>query len=310
MSKANGCKINWCSCLKKHAIPSIIIIATIGLFAWALCIFYAIGCKYPLESRKIQQPVYIYKTAVPDSVSTKVKDYLSLADLEMRLTKIEAEENRFIDELREETNNQINLVSGWITIWLGFIALLGIFLPMVYQFKLRRIDEQKIKDEIIRIRSYWREQLNEIKKERDDLKNEVEIYKEKLHLQKLQNLVANLSSIVDSRIIIEDVGDKTLMSDIYSKSINSFEKIVEKVFSGTFTDEGRFVIMRSLIAMYDLVNKRYLLDCPNGYSREAKNIRDTIAKLLKDISKNSIEANELKQSVQALVSRLYRLNDK
>jgi hypothetical protein len=115
---------------------------------------------------------------------------------------------------------------------------------------------------------------------------------------------------VDSRIIIEDVGDKTLMSDIYSKSINSFEKIVEKVFSGTFTDEGRFVIMRSLIAMYDLVNKRYLLDCPNGYSREEKNIRDTIAKLLKDISKNSIEANELKQSVQALVSRLYRLNDK
>lgn len=49
-----------------------------------------------------------------------------------------ARQDKLADDLRQETNNMINKVNGWLSFWMGVIAVLGVFVPIALQFKLYR----------------------------------------------------------------------------------------------------------------------------------------------------------------------------
>lgn len=49
-----------------------------------------------------------------------------------------ARQDRMVDDLRQETNNTINKVNGWLSFWMGIMAILGVFVPIALQFKLYR----------------------------------------------------------------------------------------------------------------------------------------------------------------------------
>lgn len=49
-----------------------------------------------------------------------------------------ARQDKMADDLRQETNNMINKVNGWLSFWMGVMAVLGVFVPIALQFKLYR----------------------------------------------------------------------------------------------------------------------------------------------------------------------------
>lgn len=49
-----------------------------------------------------------------------------------------ARQDMLADDLRQETNNNINKVNGWLAFWMGVMAILGVFVPIALQFKLYR----------------------------------------------------------------------------------------------------------------------------------------------------------------------------
>lgn len=51
-----------------------------------------------------------------------------------------------VDDVRQETNNLINKMNGWLGFWIGIVALVGVFVPVALQFKLYRESKEKEKE--------------------------------------------------------------------------------------------------------------------------------------------------------------------
>lgn len=49
-----------------------------------------------------------------------------------------ARQDKLADDLRQETNNLINKMNGWLGFWMGVLAILGVFVPIALQIKLYR----------------------------------------------------------------------------------------------------------------------------------------------------------------------------
>lgn len=70
-------------------------------------------------------------------------------------------QDQLIDDVRQETNNIINKMNGWLGFWMGVMAILGVFVPIALQLKLYR--ENRDTEE--RLRKECKEELTHLRKE-------------------------------------------------------------------------------------------------------------------------------------------------
>ncbi|MDE5888373.1 MAG: hypothetical protein K2H46_12420 [Muribaculaceae bacterium] len=49
-----------------------------------------------------------------------------------------ARQEMLVDDYRQETNNLINKMNGWLAFWIGIIALLGVIVPLAWQIRVAR----------------------------------------------------------------------------------------------------------------------------------------------------------------------------
>lgn len=70
-------------------------------------------------------------------------------------------QNQLIDDIRQETNNIINKMNGWLGFWMGVMAILGVFVPIALQFKLYR----ESRDQDAKLRQECQKELDHIREE-------------------------------------------------------------------------------------------------------------------------------------------------
>lgn len=137
-----------------------------------------------------------------------------------------ARQDRMADDLRQETNNMINKVNGWLSFWMGIMAILGVFIPIALQFKLyreTRDSDQSLKkqheEDRIRIEDLMRQSQADIKGEYVKLgvyiKREHKDYfckiKRELDSAKLFANIRNFQNIADSPSISMNEARYTLL---------------------------------------------------------------------------------------------------
>lgn len=70
-------------------------------------------------------------------------------------------QNQLVDDIRQETNNIINKMNGWLGFWMGVMAILGVFVPIALQFKLYR----ESRDQDAKLRQECQKELDHIREE-------------------------------------------------------------------------------------------------------------------------------------------------
>lgn len=315
-------------------IPVAITALATGSIICALVVFHHTATSFPFKSKRDTVLVYHYAVAGLDSVTCFAQDTLKcisqskVDDIEKRVAALEQEEHRFIDDLRDETNNQINMINIWVSLWLGIISFLGILLPLVYQLKQRKFDEKKIDDAINHLKESNQNGVNQLnadfeklKKERIDkalsdidstkcqLDAKIKEYETSTRLSNLQNLVLNLSEIVDNRMSMENEGCEKLRPYIYKRSIDNFNYIVTQLFADeNLQEENVYLVMRALVLIYELVSKHFIQSVSSRYNRKATAVRDDINKALNQaIRYKSVRKEELQDNFNELIRNLYGL---
>lgn len=115
-----------------------LIIATSGVFVKSM--------EYPVQPYyKITEPKYI----LPDSVKELPKD--SLVNIIRRIEEIERRQELVLNDLRQEGNNNINKVNGWLAFWVAILAIFGGVVPIVIQYILRGKSKREIEEIIDKI---------------------------------------------------------------------------------------------------------------------------------------------------------------
>lgn len=154
------------------------------------------------------------------------------------------------DDLRQETNNVINKVNGWLAFWMGIMAILGVFVPIALQFKLYRETrdrEEEGKTKLEKAIRGGRIMLNkskelwdkEIAKTKEVAKKDIKKEMESLVRVKFTTLIRTFHALSECSGLKVTVKRDELIERSLKEVINQFTNLVERYME--FPQDGEMV---------------------------------------------------------------------
>lgn len=142
----------------------VLAVAIIGLFGMIFCqtcTVFKNSCDYITHKANVDSITYIINedlfkvihlnklpekgniVAVDPSFVGKID---SMAVIINTLQKdIITRQEHLINDIRQETNNNLDKMSAWLSFWIAVLALLGVFVPFAFQFFVYKRDEERLR---------------------------------------------------------------------------------------------------------------------------------------------------------------------
>lgn len=164
------------------------------LFIAFLWIMYDYTYKndYPPSPTKRDHTYVQYLSKKLDTVKIEGKDSLSMAVETIRNNQLHIidQQDRLINDFRQEMNNNINKINTWLAYGIGIIGLLGVFIPLAIQIKFNS-DEQEISKE-------RKEEFSKMKEDFEKLKIKIE-QQAMLQNQKIQTIMRDQTEVFTNK---------------------------------------------------------------------------------------------------------------
>lgn len=132
-------------------------------------------------------------------------------------------QDQLIDDVRQETNNIINKMNGWLGFWMGVMAILGVFVPIALQLKLYR--ENRDTEE--RLRKECKEELIHLRKESTLYEKKCEIT-QRTSQAEIKAELLNMEIEIDQRFKrIQNNYQRDMQIIRFTATIRCFHNIIE-----------------------------------------------------------------------------------
>lgn len=197
-----------------------------------------------------------------------------------------------INDIRQETNNNLDKINSMLTFWIGMLSLLGVFIPIALQFTL----------------------VNSSKYELERIRSESDILQVKLcfinNLNAIQNAILN-------KTFAETINGPVI-SGLWKDSIKKFDLMISTVFEkdncnkALKVDIERYneLLINPLIFLHStliLFNTRVFKSRYRRMTLSCDKINDLIKKVSNETYENhDILHNELKELINELSKITYR----
>lgn len=222
---------------------------------------------------------------------------LEIAELKRYVGDIESINENLINDVRQETNNDINKLNGWLGFWIATSALLCIVVPMVFQHMSVRGERKRFVKEI------------------DDKKTgfDEKIIKTTERLKSIEDTIENRFKIWRSLITIEGGIESKLMDPskrlgdslgdhLWTELCRSLEDMIGKELKNkTLSNDSRFQLMQYLLDMrsYIILIRRSIV---KGRSRKINVLEDTITRVFNELDSGEYKWESLRESFGAIIT--------
>ena len=282
---------NWQCVLKITAI-----IAYIILLVMCCCMFFK---SLKFEPRLPLTNNYKLSVEVTGDSVLNNNDRLELDSLKQILQKSKKEEYaEGINDVRQETNNIINKINGWLSFWLAILTLIGGVLPVVLSWRQKQDNNKKfsdlgndITDRGNKIEKRVTEKINDLNVLHNQLREVLKEQKAELVKQqnsrKLHETHISITNIISSFMaaknnkLIEDSFERDLLRiSLLNALATEFEKITDCIFSEEYRSDCKIILKTILIQYYSLyASLRITLQKVN----KTKDLEITLQKIKKAI---------------------------
>lgn len=224
--------------------------------------------KQDLEGEKTKIDSMIMKKDV-EKYLIPLSDVLKIRESQKQLL---IHQDQLIDDVRQETNNIINKMNGWLGFWMGVMAILGVFVPIALQLKLYRENRdteerlrQECKDEFEHLQneSINNEKKNEIAQRTSQaeikaelLKMEIEIdqrfkrmqndYQRDMQIVRFTATTRCFHNIIDSPEIRTNELRNQLLEKNWKDIVTYFKKFID-YYTNQTKDDGNSYLMSVII---------------------------------------------------------------
>jgi hypothetical protein len=242
-------------------------------------------------------PVYTLAedSVMQSSLSIDSLDKREVWVLKERVNKLEQLNERLVDDIRQETNNNINILNGWLTFWMGLLALVGVFLPMVFQYKMKKEDEQK---------------LEELKTKFAEERLRFQCLMQENHLQ---SLVYSISNGIDYQLLLDGPHANDILNRLYKESLDCFNEIVQIILGESRREERRLseeevtMLITSILSMHKLYIILYQ-NCVKD-ERSIERCMDTLKTTMNDVnSYKRMDSEALGRSLKRMLDLMYAID--
>ena len=184
-----------------------------------------------------------------------------------------------INDLRQETNNNIDKLSVWTGVMLGLVALFGALVPMwqsnINRNELERDINKELKNVKKKFKEYEKETKGNIIAQNKEVKELISRMNRQLILSELQTTVECLALGLDSKQIDNSDELRSFKADLWSKIGNNFVKLVvlinedfERNNMGELSIRDVKIVLVSALELIDEIMRRVAVRTGDISTRE------------------------------------------
>lgn len=257
----------------------------------------------------------VYETISKDDYNhislTNKKDSIELNVIVQRLIKnneivynnykyLNEKQESLVQDIRQETNNNINKLNMWLSFWIGMLAVFGVLSPIVAEYRYKTSN----KDEM------------------NKLKNEIYSTLDKYTLQKctieLEGAVNALILSHDNRIISGFVEEKTrdkALDIILSATLNSLKTflgiinpLTHKVSENEKIDiqTQKAIVLQVLISLFSFIQKLKYIKYNEIRIRDIDNIQDELRLIIRSVV-NDFDLDNSYNKIYNFINKLSKI---
>lgn len=194
-----------------------------------------------------------------------------------------------LNDLRQETNNIIDKQNGWLSFWIGILAIVGALIPAMSHFIERKKIDSKL-EEVERKNERMKDELNSEIEELTKQRKEIENTK---FVSKISAITYTLMECSESIWHINDLDRNNYCQDLLdnlSKTTVSFFNTINNCKKLDPYHTSVKMVLLQLLAAYNackpLTTRKHKL-------KQLDNLTNDISAILRNLDKNSFEDYEL-----------------
>lgn len=294
-----------------------LILMTVFAIACACSFIFTVSSDrtVAIEIAKPKVEVVIKENTSVDSVWNVVD--LRLADqidsLRQEVALLQRQHEHALDDLRQETNNIINKLNGWLGFWIAVAAILAVILPIVCQYFIVSRFEKEYEKDLDESKAHLAGMIEKYKDEIEHLRKEfarekdqaIRNFEDKIQGSEIQSLLAQYRIGNDCELVNE--GTSIFNAFQWNEVINGIQKTSSRVFDDSTTTlpiTHRHELQKCLIQALGFIQEfnrhtmrrrkrgvvstdlRTLFEqLENGDYRSVKDIRNRFDKLIMEMRK-------------------------
>lgn len=289
------------------------------------CIMFIKSCDYKPELPLTNNDT-ISVNVTKDS-SLNVQSSKELDSLKCLLQKSKKEVYaEGINDVRQETNNIINKINGWLSFWLAILALIGGVLPVVIGWKQEQDNTKKfedLKNDLANTKEASKNDVKERLEEIRDFKEELckirdkieDEYDKQLNRNKIHETHINITNIISSFIAAKD---NKLLADSYDRDylrvsllnelFNEFNKITECMFKDEYQSESKIILKTILIQFYSLYASLRVTLLKAYKVKELERTLNKIKQAIKTVTEDKCSKDEIEKVVKEVKNEIEKSN--
>lgn len=258
------------------------------------------GCVANLELRNIE---------LCDSTATR-EVIQTICDNHKYLTE---RYNELVNDMRQETNNNLNKLNSWFSFWIGILALFGVLAPIMAEYRFsvaNRAEMEKIKREATDL-------INEIQKQNKKIEENYKQYVAIIDSIDVKTSINTLSISHDERLTNGIERRNQLREIIFKNTLNSLLCIVEdfRYYNQNmniddrekqilYPDKQKVVLLHALVSLYSFLQKLKILK-GHYQLRLIDNIQEELKVLIDDIvNHNGTDFNDILDRIKKVVENM------
>lgn len=230
----------------------------LGILLYA-CIHMVYSCEtfklsknYALSDAKsyIDAPssindVYTVSKPIKNRDTLKLVDADSLhntiREIKAHISSIEHNHENLINDTRQEVNNVIDKINGWLAFWIAILSVLCAIIPIILQYKLYKEGSEKIRDELDKVN-------------------------QELLYSRCAILANSAIQITENQYIQDGVSRNRAVEGIYRQALASFKDLIDIIFSknACITTESKHFIIVSIVHLITILNQIKIMDSFNN----------------------------------------------
>lgn len=247
--------------------------------------------------------VKIPVVAVNDSVSDDLCEMkLHIERLRQDSVRVHSLLEKSIDDYRQETNNVINKVNGWLSLWIAASSILVTLLPILFQFHIGRDNQKAVEKRIAESERGLRRMRDELKHQMDEVRSQITISRS----------LAQFRSGVESRMI-QNISGKTMLGMVlWDEALDNFELVTSDLLTqkNVLGRSELQLIQRMLLQLWGFIDK-FKTDMNVVRARYVDDAGDSIINLFNWLEVGSERSKEaVKGRVEKLLVDLRTLSQK
>lgn len=215
-----------------------------------------------------------------------------------------------INDIRQETNNNLDKTNSLISFWVGIMALLGVFVPIILQFKIHHV----AKSDIDKIKSEAETKVNEAEVKINDQIAKFDEWanktKRNIDILHYTNELSSIYLSAQYRLSTEFSSRKEVFRLLWQQSNDNFAIIIDNLFKSPDTDQNRGQLMECLIhvsATLRLISS----EISRNRNRSVMNANDMVRKIINIVhTRDYVNWETLHETFESLLRQLRSLTFK